>query len=163
MIDHLTITVSDLRATRAFYEKTLGTLGYSTRMEFGEMFGMGDERKPYLWFKDGPVATTPQHLAFVAPSRAHVDAFHAAALEMGAKDDGAPGIREHYHPDYYGAFVIDPLNGHPIEAVCHLAPGSAVKKAASKRRRKSRRRRRRSRKSRRRRSQSADGLPERRL
>ncbi len=133
MIDHLTLTVSDFARSRALYEKTLAPLGYTIKMDFGQYVGFGDERKPYLWLKPGE-AQRPMHLAFVARSRALVDAFHAAALAAGAKDDGAPGVRELYHPNYYGAFVIDP-DGHPIEAVCHLAPGEvAVEKSAAAKR-----------------------------
>lgn len=120
MIDHFTVSVADLAATKAFYVKVLAPLGYSVRMDFGEAIGLGDERKPYLWIKQASPVTAPQHIAFKAKTRAAVDAFHQAALEAGARDDGKPGIREHYHKDYYGAFVIDPLNGHPIEAVCHF-------------------------------------------
>jgi catechol 2,3-dioxygenase-like lactoylglutathione lyase family enzyme len=121
MIDHLTVSVLDLAKSRAFYVKALAPLGYVVKMEFDGILGFGDERKPYFWLKAAQVSTTPQHIAFAARSRAAVDAFHKAALEAGAKDDGAPGIRR-YHPNYYGAFVIDPHNGHPIEAVCHDAP-----------------------------------------
>jgi catechol 2,3-dioxygenase-like lactoylglutathione lyase family enzyme len=130
VIDHLTVSVQDLPSTRTFYAKVLAPLGYALKRDYGEIVGFGDERKPYLWIKQSGTPTTPQHLAFVARSRADVDAFHKAALEAGAKDDGAPGLREHYHPNYYGAFVIDPYNGHPIEAVCHAAP--VVKKAKAK-------------------------------
>jgi catechol 2,3-dioxygenase-like lactoylglutathione lyase family enzyme len=118
VIDHLTLTVRDFSRSRAFYERALAPLGYRVVMEFGAMCGFGDERKPSLWMKQGDPPTTPQHLAFVAPSRAAVDAFHAAALAAGARDNGAPGLRLDYHPTYYAAFVIDP-DGHNIEAVTH--------------------------------------------
>ena len=131
MIDHFTMSVKDFAASKAFYEKVLAPLGYSVRMEFPRYAGFGDEKKPYLWLKEAEVATTPQHIAFRAHSRAAVDAFHQAALDAGGKDDGTPGIRDMYHPNYYGAFVIDPINGHPIEAVCHAPPG-APEKAAKK-------------------------------
>jgi hypothetical protein len=79
--------------------------------------GMGTKGKPFFWITEGsPGGGT--HLAFVAETRAQVDAFHAAALKAGATDNGKPGLRPHYHPDYYGAFVID-LNGVNLEAVCH--------------------------------------------
>ncbi len=132
MIDHFTVTVSDMPASRAFYEKVLGPLGYSVRMEYMEFLGLGDDRKPYWWLKTGTPATTPQHIAFRAPSREAVDAFHRAALEAGAKDDGAPGVREHYHPTYYAAFIVDPVNGHHIEAVTHAPPGGEKKAAAAR-------------------------------
>jgi catechol 2,3-dioxygenase-like lactoylglutathione lyase family enzyme len=133
MIDHFTVSVTDLAASRAFFEKVLAPLGYGPKMEFEQYVGFGDEKKPYLWLKKADVATMPQHIAFRAASRAAVDAFHKAALEAGARNDGAPGIREMYHPHYYGAFVVDPVNGHPIEAVCHFPPPAASpKKAAAK-------------------------------
>lgn len=126
MIDHFTVSVTDVKASQKFYERVLAPLGYSVKMSFGQMVGFGDERKPYLWLRQAPVGTTPQHIAFSARSRAAVDAFHVAALAAGAQDDGNPGIRGDYHPNYYAAFVVDPYNGHPIEAVCH-APLEAVK------------------------------------
>jgi catechol 2,3-dioxygenase-like lactoylglutathione lyase family enzyme len=131
MIDHFTVTVADLKASRAFYEKVLAPLGYSVKSDYEIVLGFGDSR-PYFWLKHGAPATNPQHIAFKAASRAQVDAFHQAALEAGAKDDGAPGLREHYHPQYYGAFVIDPHNGHPIEAVCHSQGAAKPKKPAAK-------------------------------
>ena len=136
MIDHFTVSVSNLAASREFYTRVLAPLGYFPLNDYVTIVGYGDTR-PYFWVKEAPIATTPQHIAFMAMSRADVDAFHLEALAAGAKDDGAPGVREHYHKDYYGAFVIDPLNGHPIEAVCHFRPGGkkAVKAAAVARKR----------------------------
>jgi catechol 2,3-dioxygenase-like lactoylglutathione lyase family enzyme len=128
MIDHFTLTVTDLPRARDFYERVLATLGYSVKMTFEEFIGFGDARKPYFWIKKGEVASHPMHIAFRALDRAAVDAFHATALAAGARDDGAPGPRAHYHPNYYGAFVID-LDGHPIEAVCHDPPKAAKKPA----------------------------------
>ncbi len=118
MIDHFTVTVRDAKKTSAFYAKVLKPLGYGLKMKWEKLYGFGDSRKPYFWIKEGKKVTTPQHIAFVAKDRKAVDAFYKAALKAGAKDDGAPGLRADYHPNYYGAFVIDP-NGHPIEAVCH--------------------------------------------
>jgi catechol 2,3-dioxygenase-like lactoylglutathione lyase family enzyme len=117
MIDHLTLTVRDIEKSRAFYEKALAPLGYELCMSYEGSHGYGANRKPELWLKQGPEPSRPMHIAFVAKTRASVDAFHAAALAAGAKDDGKPGPRP-YHATYYGAFVIDP-DGHPIEAVCH--------------------------------------------
>ena len=125
MIDHLTLTVRDVAASRDFYAKVLAPLGFALQMEFEGTYGFGTEIKPYFWLKQGATPTTPMHLAFKAKDRAAVDAFHAAALAAGAKDNGAPGVREIYHPNYYGAFVIDPHDGHPIEACCHFPPGSS--------------------------------------
>ena len=118
MIDHMTLTVRNLRSSLDFYRRSLAPLGYRVVMDFKEFVGLGDAHKPYFWLKSGPTPTQPMHIAFMAGSRAMVDAFHAAALEAEGKDDGPPGLRENYHPNYYGAFVIDP-DGHPIEAVCH--------------------------------------------
>ena len=137
MIDHFTLTVRDLQRSRAFYERALAPLGYKVRMSFEQYVGFGDSRKPYFWIKQGDVASSPMHIAFKAEDRRSVDAFHSAALAAGAQDDGAPGLRTHYHPDYYGSFVID-LDGHPIEAVCHAAvavpaAAKAVRKKASPR------------------------------
>lgn len=129
MIDHLTLSVSDLAATKQFLTTVLAPLGYRPMMEFQEFVGFGN-KKPELWVKQAAVPTTPQHLAFIAPDRKAVDAFFKAAIAAGAKDDGKPGIREMYHPNYYGAFIIDPINGHPFEAVCHLPV--ETKKAAAK-------------------------------
>jgi catechol 2,3-dioxygenase-like lactoylglutathione lyase family enzyme len=130
MIDHFTLTVRDYDGSKAFYTRILEPLGYRLKMSFDGMCGFGDEAKPYFWIKRGDVPTQPMHIAFQARERAAVDAFHAAALAAGARDDGRPGIRAHYHPNYYGAFVIDP-NGHPLEAVSH-GPPKARGKAKSK-------------------------------
>jgi catechol 2,3-dioxygenase-like lactoylglutathione lyase family enzyme len=127
MIDHFTLTVSDLGRSRAFYEKVLAPLGYGVKMSFEEFVGFGD-RKPYFWLKRG-VPHAPMHIAFAAKDRPAVDAFHRVALEAGSQDNGPPGVREEYHANYYGAFVSDP-DGHPIEAVCHSAP--AAKKPAAR-------------------------------
>ncbi|HEY8212266.1 MAG TPA: VOC family protein [Myxococcaceae bacterium] len=124
MIDHFTLTVRDLKASVAFYTAALKPLGYSVKMDFGEFVGFGDTRKPYFFLKPGAVSPAPQHIAFAAANRALVDAFHVAALAAGARDDGQPGLREQYHPHYYGAFVVDP-DGHPIEAVCHMPAAAA--------------------------------------
>ncbi|KAF1724361.1 VOC family protein [Pseudoxanthomonas japonensis] len=127
MIDHLGIEVADYAASRAFYERVLATLGHGVVMEVTrditgayEGCGFGPPGRPHFWVGRG--SGTPgrgSHIAFSAQTRAQVDAFHAAALAAGARDNGAPGLRPHYHPDYYGAFAIDP-DGHNIEAVCHL-------------------------------------------
>jgi catechol 2,3-dioxygenase-like lactoylglutathione lyase family enzyme len=121
MIDHFTLTVSDLEKSKAFYSHALKPLGYSMAKDYGEICGFGPAGRPYFWLKQGQ-PTQPMHIAFQAKARPMVEAFHQAALAAGARDDGAPGIRETYHPNYYGAFAIDP-DGHPIEAVCHLPEG----------------------------------------
>jgi catechol 2,3-dioxygenase-like lactoylglutathione lyase family enzyme len=127
ILDHVTLTVSDYAKAKAFYERALAPLGITALMDFGQACGFGRDQKPSFWIGAGPASfqnaeqlrvITPAHVAFVAGSRAEVEAFHKAALEAGGKDFGAPGIRAHYHPNYYGAFVLDP-DGHDIEAVFH--------------------------------------------
>jgi catechol 2,3-dioxygenase-like lactoylglutathione lyase family enzyme len=128
-LDHVTLVVSDYPRAKAFYEKALAPLGIKLIVEFGEAGGFGKDGKPDFWVGVGPSSfqrpehvktITPQHVAFVAEGRAEVEAFYAAALAAGGKDFGAPGIRAHYHPNYYGAFVLDP-DGHNVEAVFHRA------------------------------------------
>jgi catechol 2,3-dioxygenase-like lactoylglutathione lyase family enzyme len=123
VIDHLGIPVRNHAASKAFYLKALGPLGYGVVMEVTpeqgaphHVTGLGASGKPDFWISEGEVAGRI-HLCFEAATRAQVDAFYKAAIEAGAKDNGPPGIREHYHPNYYGAFVIDP-NGVNLEAVC---------------------------------------------
>lgn len=119
VLDHIGLSVSDYVRAKAFYAAALKPLGMTLLMEFGsEAAGFGRAR-PQFWIGTGKAAG-PIHLAFGAATRADVDAFHAAAIAAGGKDNGAPGIRAHYHPDYYGAFVLDP-DGHNVEAVCHAA------------------------------------------
>jgi catechol 2,3-dioxygenase-like lactoylglutathione lyase family enzyme len=117
MIDHVGFAVSDYARSKRFYVDALAPLGYNLVMEFGDACGFGAGGKPDLWISHGtPVA--PLHIAILAPDRATVNAFHAAALRAGGRDNGAPGLRPQYHPNYYGAFVFDP-DGHNVEAVCH--------------------------------------------
>jgi catechol 2,3-dioxygenase-like lactoylglutathione lyase family enzyme len=131
VIDHLTLRVHDLAAAKAFYAATLAPLGYTVIAEYPEVVGLGAGGKPDLWLAPDPAAA-PQHLAFAAPSRMAVDDFHAAGLAAGGRDNGAPGLRAHYHPNYYGAFIDDPT-GHHVEAVIHTPPGAVkAKKAAGK-------------------------------
>jgi catechol 2,3-dioxygenase-like lactoylglutathione lyase family enzyme len=127
VLDHISLNVSDYARSKAFYEKALAPLGATVIMEFGEAAGFGRDGKPDFWIGKGPTSfqkpgdlapITPLHVAFAAKDRAEVRAFHAAALAAGGRDFGAPGLRPHYHPGYYGAFVIDP-DGHNVEAVCH--------------------------------------------
>jgi catechol 2,3-dioxygenase-like lactoylglutathione lyase family enzyme len=124
MIDHIGLTVSDFKRSRAFYDAALKPLGMSALMQVSEeetggsaYVGYGRER-PVFWFGGGEPASGPLHVAFTAASRAEVDAFHAAAVAAGGRDNGAPGLWPHYHPNYYGAFVLDP-GGVNVEAVCH--------------------------------------------
>ncbi|MET0414355.1 MAG: VOC family protein [Polyangiaceae bacterium] len=125
MIDHTGLSVTDPKKSREFYEKALAPLGYSVLMEIpteytggAVVLGFGVAPKPDFWIHQGPPQTPRIHIAFAADSHAQVDAFYRAAIEAGGKDNGPPGPRPHYHPDYYGAFVFDP-DGHNIEAVCH--------------------------------------------
>ncbi len=126
MIDHLGIAVRDIERTKAFYLAALKPLGIGIVFEVtaeqtgGDAHvGFGEQDKAYFWIGGGKPVEGPVHIAFTAPSRAVVDEFHRAALAAGGSDNGAPGIRAHYHPNYYGAFVFD-LDGHNVEAVCHL-------------------------------------------
>ena len=118
IIDHIGISVSDADRSKEFYREALAPLGIEVLMEVHGYVGLGKGHKPEFWFGAGDDVGRPIHVAFVAENRAQVDAFYRAALEAGGKDNGPPGIREIYHPDYYGAFVLDP-DGHNIEAVCH--------------------------------------------
>jgi catechol 2,3-dioxygenase-like lactoylglutathione lyase family enzyme len=118
MFDHIAFAVADFPATRAFYGAALAPLGIGVAADFGETIGIGRDGRPQLWFRAGDKSPGRLHLAFTAKSREEVRAFHEAALKAGATDNGGPGLRPDYHPNYYGAFVID-LNGHNIEAVCH--------------------------------------------
>ena len=123
MLDHIGFGVSDFARSKAFYLAALAPLGYGVVMEFspapGEQhLGFGPPGRPQFWIGTGPTLKGTLHVAFVAKNRAEVDAFYRAALAAGGKDNGPPGIRAHYHPNYYGAFVFDP-DGHNVEAVCH--------------------------------------------
>jgi catechol 2,3-dioxygenase-like lactoylglutathione lyase family enzyme len=120
MFDHVGLNVRDYAASRAFYEQALAPLGWSVVMAFDEWkaAGFGRGEKPEFWISEREPYGTGTHVAFVAGDRATVDAFHAAALAAGGEDNGAPGIREMYHPTYYGAFVLD-ADGNNVEAVCH--------------------------------------------
>jgi catechol 2,3-dioxygenase-like lactoylglutathione lyase family enzyme len=125
MIDHLGLGVSDFAASKAFYAKALKAIGYELLMDFPAegtgghaAAGFGASPKPDFWIGSGKPKVPPIHVAFQAATRAQVDAFYRAALAAGGRDNGAPGLRLAYHPDYYAAFVLDP-DGHNIEAVCH--------------------------------------------
>jgi len=125
MIDHIGFPVSDYVRAKAFYTQALAPLGYSLIIEVmqddrpGEpAAGFGTNGKPDFWIGGEGALNKPVHIAILAKDRATVDAFYKAALAAGGRDNGAPGIRAHYHPNYYGAFVLDP-DGHNIEAVCH--------------------------------------------
>ena len=128
MIDHIGFPVSDYTKSKAFYTQALAPLGYTLVMEIdaeqtesrASAAGFGAGGKPDFWIGGEGGLEKVVHVAIVAKDRASVDAFHRAALAAGGKDNGAPGLRPHYHANYYGAFVLDP-DGHNIEAVCHAA------------------------------------------
>lgn len=127
MIDHTGVAVSNFQKAKAFYEKALAPIGYVLIMELpasvtgsADVAGFGEPPKPDFWIASGSPNKPPVHIAFRVPSRAKVDAFYKAAIAAGGTDNGPPGLRPHYHPNYYGAFVRDP-DGHNIEAVCHEA------------------------------------------
>ena len=124
MLDHMTFRVRSLAATRAFYEAALAPLGYRLGYEGDHdgvrMMGFEQGGRFDTWFVESTSPSGPTHLAWHADSRAAVDAFYEAALAHGGRDNGAPGLRPHYHAHYYGAFVLDP-DGNNVEAVCHAA------------------------------------------
>lgn len=125
MIDHSGFAVSDFSRSKRFYSEALRALGLELLMEVtveqsGDRAhaGFGSNGKPFFWIGDGGKVGGSVHIAFAVGSRAQVDAFYKAALSAGGRDNGAPGLRPHYHPNYYGAFILDP-DGYNIEAVCH--------------------------------------------
>ena len=122
MIDHVSVGVSDLERSARFYEATLAALGLSRLVTRPATIGFG-KSYPEFWINlradmAAVEATSGVHICLRAKSTGEVDAFHAVALQAGGRSDGAPGLRPHYHPNYYSAFVLDP-DGHNIEAVCH--------------------------------------------
>ena len=126
IIDHFGFGVSDYERIKAFYTRALAPLGITLVMEVtpeqtpGKVWacGFGRSGKPEFWIGSDGKTTPPMHIAFLAESRAEVHAFYDAALRAGGRDNGPPGLRPQYHPNYYGAFVFDP-DAHNIEAVCH--------------------------------------------
>ncbi len=121
MIDHISIGVRDISRTRRFYDAALEPLGYACLSEGDGSLGYGG-RQVVLWISatEHPVPADDRsglHICFAAPSRRSVDAFHAAALKTGGRDNGPPGLRTDYGPSYYAAFVIDP-DGYRLEAHC---------------------------------------------
>jgi catechol 2,3-dioxygenase-like lactoylglutathione lyase family enzyme len=131
MIDHIGLHVRDVTRATEFYLEALAPLGIAIVMEVsaeetghGAAVGFGAGGKPFFWIGAGEGRSGPLHVAFTAKSRIAVDTFYQAALKAGGKDNGAPGLRPHYHADYYGAFVLD-LDGNNIEAVCHVPVTSA--------------------------------------
>ena len=124
-VDHTSLSVSDFAAAKAFYAAALEPLGIGVLKEYSkamtgsvDVAGLGSNGKPFFWLADAGKTTPRVHIAFIADSRAAVDAFYKAAIAAGGKDNGPPGLRPMYHPAYYGAFVLD-ADGHNVEAVCH--------------------------------------------
>ena len=118
MFDHVGFGVTDYETSKAFFVKALQPLGIAVVMEGEYGLGLGRKNKPSLWMHSSHEKPARLHLAFAAENRQQVDAFYRAALAAGGKDNGAPGLRPHYHATYYAAFVIGP-DGHNVEAVCH--------------------------------------------
>ncbi|QIG95251.1 MULTISPECIES: VOC family protein [unclassified Bradyrhizobium] len=121
MLDHVTIGISDIERSKAFYDVALRSLGISRLYAEGAEFaGYGVGPKAFFWIGRRDTPQAGAHVAFTASDRATVDRFYEDAIRAGGRDNGRPGIRPHYHANYYGAFVLDP-DGHNIEAVCHAA------------------------------------------
>ena len=116
MLDHIGIPVSDLARSKHFFVAALGPLGYKVLYDLEAAVGMGSQGFPAFWIDQGQ-PRGPLHIAFSATDRGVVDAFYQAAIAAGGRDNGQPGIRADYHPDYYAAFVHDP-DGNNIEVVC---------------------------------------------
>lgn len=121
MFDHISIGVRDIARSRRFYDAVLPTLGYKRMMDVEATSGYGRDGAVYwIALAERPVPPDPEsglHFCFSAPTRESVDAFYAAALRAGATDNGKPGLRDAYGPNYYAAFVIDP-DGYRLEAYC---------------------------------------------
>jgi catechol 2,3-dioxygenase-like lactoylglutathione lyase family enzyme len=120
VFDHVALNVSDYNASRAFYEQTLEPLGYRVVLSYDDrkVAGFGQQEMPEFLLNEREPVTAGTHVAFSCPDRETVDAVYAAAIAAGARDNGAPGVRERYHPTYYAAYVLDP-DGTNIEVVCH--------------------------------------------
>lgn len=127
MYDHIGLKVKDLAASLCFFEKSLAPLGHVLGSHDTTYAGLGPKGAPALWLYADPSARGGAHIAFCAESRTAVDRFHAAGLEAGGRDNGAPGLRIHYSPEYYAAFLLDP-DGNNIEAVCLRAKGASTKR-----------------------------------
>ncbi|SDC93930.1 Predicted lactoylglutathione lyase [Variovorax sp. CF079] len=118
IFDHIGFNVSDLQASKAFYVRALAPLGIGVAMDGEGWVMLGRPGRPQFWIGSFGSSPGPIHIAFAAENREQVRRFYDAALAAGGKDNGPPGLREHYHANYYGAFVIGP-DGHNVEAVCH--------------------------------------------
>ncbi len=129
MLDHVSITVSDLERAARFYDAVMAALGVPCVNRGAEAIGYGIRNRPHddghsyisIHAGAGPIHADRRHWCFRAPDRAAVNAFHAAGIAHGGADDGPPGLRPHYHAQYYAAFLHDP-DGNRVEAVCHRPP-----------------------------------------
>jgi len=120
VFDHIGIPVTDLAAAKEFFLRALSPLAVRVLVHDADAVGLGQGDKASLWLVPASAPAAPLHLAFVAQSRAQVDAFYRQALAAGGQDNGAPQLRPRYHASYYAAFVIGP-DGHNVEVVCHRA------------------------------------------
>jgi catechol 2,3-dioxygenase-like lactoylglutathione lyase family enzyme len=126
VFDHISFPVGDNERSKGFYLRSLAPLGYGLVLEVTSdetggqrAAGFGKNGHPQFWIASGTPVVGKMHIAFVAKTRAAVEEFYKTALSAGGRDNGAPGLRPHYHENYYGAFIFDP-DGNNIEAVCHL-------------------------------------------
>lgn len=128
MFSHTTIGTNNLESARAFYDAVIAPVGWTEKHDDPENFGFGyatpASRMPQFWVmrpynKQAAVPGNGPNVGFLANTRAAVDAFHAAALKAGGTCEGLPGLRPHYHPDFYGAYVRD-LDGNKLSCVCHM-------------------------------------------
>jgi catechol 2,3-dioxygenase-like lactoylglutathione lyase family enzyme len=127
VLDHITVNVRDLRAARAFYQAALGAIGMRINLDFSSAFGLGSRDENIFWLARDRRASGGGHYAFRVDHREEVDAFHAAALAAGGKDNGEPGPRPDYGPHYYAAFVKDREDNN-IEVVCYARGPARAKK-----------------------------------
>jgi catechol 2,3-dioxygenase-like lactoylglutathione lyase family enzyme len=118
VLDHITVNVRDLKAARAFYSAALGAIGMKINLDFSSAFGIGSRNENIFWLARDRAASGGGHYAFRVDHHAEVDAFHAAAIAAGGRDNGKPGPRPDYGPNYYAAFVRD-REGNNIEVVCY--------------------------------------------
>ncbi|MCA8024458.1 VOC family protein [Burkholderia cepacia] len=128
LLDHVSISVPDIELARPFYDAIMAALGASrvydrgTALGYGERCNANDTASTFLaiYLDPAEIGVSKRHWCFKAASRAQVDAFFEAGLATGGRSDGEPGLRPHYHGDYYGAFLVDPA-GNRVEAVCHAS------------------------------------------
>ena len=118
MFDHIGLRSNSVETLETFFLRALAPLGVTVAMKGPHGAGLGKNGKPSLWIYKAEEPPAPLHLAFTAERRSQVDAFYSSAIEAGGQDNGPPGLRTHYHPTYYSAFVIAP-DGHNVEVVCH--------------------------------------------